>query len=68
MTMDTLCQSSVTTNTQGENAHAIFTSERRKTSDMLAETIKGLMLDSTIDDSTYYNSDEDDTEINPKSD
>ena len=35
---------------------------------MLAETLKGLTLDSTINDSAYYNSDEDDAESDPKSD
>ena len=45
VTMDTFCQSPVTTNTQGDNAKAIFTSERRNTLDMLEETLKGLTLD-----------------------
>ena len=36
--------------------------------DLLAETIKGLALDSTIDDSTYYNSEKDDAKRDPKSD
>ena len=68
--MDTYCQSPVTTNTQGDNANVIFTSERRNTSDMLAEAerLQVLTIDSTINDSTYYNSDEDDVEIDPKID
>ena len=36
--MDTFCQSPVTINTQGQNENTIFTSERRNTSDILAET------------------------------
>ena len=68
VTMDTFCQSPVTTNTQGENVNTIFTNERRNTLDMLAETLKGLTLDLTINDSVYYNSDEDDAESDPKSD
>ena len=35
---------------------------------MLAERLKVLTLDSTINDSAYYNSEEDDVEIDPKSD
>ena len=35
---------------------------------MLAETLKGLTLDSTINDSAYYNSDKDDAERDQKSD
>ena len=68
VTMDTFCQSPVMTNTQGENANPIFTSERRNNLDMLVETLKGLTLDSTINDSAYDYSDEDVTEENPKSD
>ena len=34
----------------------------------MAETLKGLTLDSTINDSAYYNSDKDDAEGDPKSD
>ena len=67
VTIDTLCQSPVTTNTQGENANAILTSERRNNSDALAETIKGLTIDLIINDSAYYISDEDDAEGDPKS-
>ena len=65
--MDTLCQSPVTTNTQGENANAIFTSERKNTLNMLAETLKGLTLDSTINEYVYYDSDEDNALGDPKS-
>ena len=57
-----------TTNTQGENANIIFTSERRITLDVLAETLKGLTLHSTINISAYYNSDKDDAESDPKID
>ena len=35
---------------------------------MLAETLKGLTLDSKINDSAYYNPDEDDAESNKKND
>ena len=68
VTMDNLCQSPFTTNTQEENVNAIFTSERRNTSDMLTETLKLLTLDSTINDSAYYNSDKNNAESNPKID
>ena len=68
LTMDDFCQSPVTTNTQGENANTIFTSERRNTLDMLAETIKVFTIDSTINDSAYYDSDKDDAENDSKSD
>ena len=54
VTMDTFCQSPVTTNTQGENANAILTSERQNASDILAETLKLLTLQSKINDSEYY--------------
>ena len=46
----------------------ILTSERGNTLGALAETLKGLTLDSTIKDYAYYNSDEDDTEGDPKID
>ena len=52
VTTDTFYQSPVTTNTQINNA----------------ETLKGLTLHSTINDSAYYNLDEDDAESDPKSD
>ena len=61
--MDNFCQSSITTNTKIENANAILTSERLNNSDELAETLKDL----TINDTGYYNSDENDAEGNPKS-
>ena len=47
-----------------------MTNERQNSSDILAETIKvfnGLTLQSIIDNSAYYSSDEDDAESNPKS-
>ena len=56
MIMDTFFQSFITTNKQGENANPIFTSEGQNTLNVLAETIKGFMIGSTIKDSTYYNS------------
>ena len=68
VTMDTFCQSPITTNTQRENADTIFTSERIITSDILSETLKGLTLYSTINESSYYNSDKDDAERYTKSD
>ena len=66
--MDNFCQSPVTTNIQGkvENVQ----NERRISSDILAETMKGfkgLTLDSTINDSAYYHSEEGDAESDPKS-
>ena len=66
--MDTFYQSLVTTNTQVENTNAIFASERQNTSDVLEEKLKGLTLDSTINNSAYYNSDEYDAESDPNSD
>ena len=68
VTMDTFCQSPVTTNTQEENTNAILINERRNNSDTLAETLKGLTIDSTINDSEYYNSDRNDAEGDPQSD
>ena len=65
--MNNFCQSPVTTNKQGDNANAILTSERRTNSDELAKTLKGLMIDSTINDSAYYSSDKNDIEGDPKS-
>ena len=64
--MDNLCQSPATTNKQGENVNTVFTSERQNTLDVLAETLKGLTIDSTLNDSAYYNLDEDDAEGDPK--
>ena len=62
-------RSPVTTNTQGEISNV--TNERRISSDILAETIKvfnGLTIQSTINDSEYYGSEEDDAAINPNRD
>ena len=66
--MDTFCQSPAMTNIQGDNANAILTSERIKNLDVIAETLKGLTIDSTIRDSANYDSDKNDAEGNPKSD
>ena len=66
--MDNFCQSPVTTSTQGENAKVIFTSERQNILDVLTETLKVLTIDSTINNSACYNSDEDDAESNPERD
>ena len=66
--MDNFCQSPVTVNTQVENVNAILTSERLNNLDVLAETLKVLTIDSTINDSAYYDSDENDAEGYPKSD
>ena len=68
LTMDTSCQSPITTSTQGENANKIFTSDRQNNLYMMAETLKGLTLDSTINDSAYYNLEKSDAEVDPKSD
>ena len=67
--MDTFCQSPVTTNKQGNTANV--PNEKQISSDILEETIKGfkiLTLQSTINDSAYNNSEEDDTESYPNSD
>ena len=40
VTMDTLCPPPVTTNTQGENANAILTSERINNLDALGKTLR----------------------------
>ena len=48
-----------------------MTNERRISSNILAETIKefnGLTIQSKINDSAYYDSEEDDTKSDPKSD
>ena len=63
--MDTFCHSPITTNTHVESANVIFASERENTSDMLVESLKGLTLDSTINNSAYYNSDKYYAESNP---
>ena len=67
--MDTFCHSPVTTNTQREIANV--KNERQISSNILSETIKGfnvLTLQSTINNSSYYNSEEGYAEINPKID
>ena len=69
VTMDTFCQSPVTTNTQ-ENIANVPT-ERQISLNILAETIKVfkvLTLDSTINVSAYYHSEEYDASIDPNSD
>ena len=69
VTMDTFCQSPATTSTQRKNENV--PNERRISSDILSETIKifkGFTLRATINNSGCYNSDEDDAEIDPKSD
>ena len=67
--MDPFCQSLATTNTQGKIAND--PNKKRISSKILPETIKlfkGLTLDSTINDSTYYHLEEDDAESDPNSD
>ena len=67
--MDTFIQYPVMTNTQRNIANV--PNERRISSDILTETIKlfkGLTLQSKINNSAYYNSEEDDTESDPNSD
>ena len=70
VTMDTLFNKSpIKINTQRKNAN--MTNERQISSNILAETIKefnGLMIQSTINDSAYYDSEEDDAKNDPKSD
>ena len=64
--MDTFSQSPLTTNTQGKIANV--PNKRRISLDILAERIKGfkgLTLQSTINDSTNYRSEEDDAESDP---
>ena len=68
VTMNTFYQSPVTTNTQGENANTILTSENQNDLDVLSEMLKGFTIDSTINVSAYYNSDENDAEGDPKID
>ena len=61
-------QSPVTINTQKNDTN--MTNERQISSNILAETIKefhGLTIQSTINDSAYYDSEEDDAESDPKS-
>ena len=67
--MDTFCQSLVTINIQ-RNIISV-PNERQISSEIMAEAIKvfnELTLRSKINDSGYSNSDEDDTESDPKSD
>ena len=66
VTIDHFSQPPSTTNTQGKIAKV--PNERQITSDILAETIngfKGLTLQSRINDSKYYHSEEDDIESDP---
>ena len=65
MTMDTFCESPVPIKTQGDNANAILTSDRRDVSDALAESLEVLKIDSTINDSAYYNSNQNDAKSDP---
>ena len=70
VTMDNFYhQPPVTTNTQGKIANV--KNERQISLDILAETIKGfngLTMQWTINDSAYYDSEEDDTESDPNRD
>ena len=70
LTMDTFYNySPITTNTQGEIAN--MKNKRQISLGVLAETIKGFngfTIQSTINDSAYCDSEEDDTESNPNSD
>ena len=61
--MVTFCQSPVTTNTKGQNANTILTSQRINNLDTLAETLKVL----TINDAGYYNSGKNYAEGDPAS-
>ena len=59
ITMDTMFQSPVTTNAQKKNANVKY--ERLIASDILAETIKefkGCTIQSTINNFSYYDSEE----------
>ena len=61
VTINTFCQSPVMTNTQGKIANV--PNERQIYSGIQAETLKGfngLTLQSTINNSAYYHSEEDD--------
>ena len=70
VTMDTSChQQPVTISTQGEITNV--TNERQISLEIMVKTIKGfngLTIKSTINNSAYYNSEEDDAESNPNSD
>ena len=66
--MNTFCQSPVMINTERKNANVA--NERQISLDIMAEKIKvftGLTLQSKINNSTYYNSEEDVSESDPKS-
>ena len=62
MTVDTFYHPPFPTDTQQE------TSEGQNNSDVLAETLKGFTIDSTINDSAYYKTDKNDAEGDPKND
>ena len=62
VTMNTFCQSPITTNTQGDNTNVVCTSDWQNILDFLAETLKGLTIDSTSNELAYYNSDKNDAE------
>ena len=67
--MDHFSQYPVTTNTQRKIANV--PNDRQISLGILTERIKifkGLTIQSSINNSAYYNSDEDDAEINPNSD
>ena len=69
VTIDSFCQSPVMTNTQGNIENV--PNERQISPEILAETIKGfkvLTLQSTINNSSFYRSEEDYTESDPNSD
>ena len=66
MTINTFCQSPITTNTQGKIANV--PNERQIYANVLSETIIGfriLTLDSTMNSSEYYHSEENDAENDP---
>ena len=62
-TMDTFFHPPITSNTQGENANAILTSEILNNSGALVETLKIL----TVKDAGYYDSDQNDKDGDPVS-
>ena len=64
VTLDTFCQYPVMANEQGVGTNSILTIEKLKSSDALAETLKGLI----INDAGYYSSDKNDAEGDPKID
>ena len=61
VTVDNLCQTPVTPNTQGKNANTILTSEMLNNSDALAETLKILI----INDARYCESDKNGAKSDP---